>query len=353
MTRVRRFRGRRRNLSIRFFEAEGGSVAVHTGGGRSLKSSLALPLRITASAAMLAVLLPRVNFSSVLPDWSMRAGLWLTGALVVTLLGIVLSALRWRQVLHALGQPARVSTLVSHYLAGQFVGNFLPSTIGGDVLRVTRLSATNGDRPDSFASVVLERLTGWLVLPVICLTGLMINPNLMNLGAASAVAVILSVGTLVLLVVLIAAGASPRLGRRLAGREGWRRFVEAVHLGIDRFRRRPGAALAVLAVGFAYQLAVVVAAYFGARALGLDVGPTAILAFMPAVAIAQVMPISVGGLGVREGAFVLFLHPLGVPTGQAVALGLLVYGLNLTVSLLGAPAFAMGSRVSAERVPAA
>ena len=72
------------------------------------------------------------------------------------------------------------------------------------------------------------------------------------------------------------------------------------------------------------------------------------LAFMPAVAIAQVLPISVGGLGVREGAFVLFLGPLGVPAGQAVALGLLVYGLNLAVSLLGAPAFAVGGGVGAD-----
>ena len=72
--------------------------------------------------------------------------------------------------------------------------------------------------------------------------------------------------------------------------------------------------------------------------------PTAILAFMPAVAIAQVLPISLGGLGVREGAFVLFLHPLGVQRGEAIALGLLFYGMNLAVSLLGAPSFAVGGR---------
>jgi uncharacterized membrane protein YbhN (UPF0104 family) len=61
---------------------------------------------------------------------------------------------------------------------------------------------------------------------------------------------------------------------------------------------------------------------------------------------AQTVPISLGGLGIREGALVLFLHPLGVPTGRAVALGLLVYALNLTVSLLGAPSFALGGRRS-------
>ncbi len=55
--------------------------------------------------------------------------------------------------------------LLNYYLAGQFVSNVLPTTIGGDVLRVSRLSRENGEPPASFASVVLERLTGWLVLP--------------------------------------------------------------------------------------------------------------------------------------------------------------------------------------------
>jgi uncharacterized membrane protein YbhN (UPF0104 family) len=57
-----------------------------------------------------------------------------------------------------------------------------------------------------------------------------------------------------------------------------------------------------------------------------------------------VLPLTIGGLGVREGAFVLFLQPLGVHTSQAIALGLLVYLLHLVASLLGAPAFATGGR---------
>jgi hypothetical protein len=100
-----------------------------------------------------------------------------------------------------------------------------------------------------------------------------------------------------------------------------------------------------LFVGFAYQLALVLAAVAAARSLGLQpAGITALLAFFPAVAIAQVLPLGISGLGVREGAFVLFLGPLGVDAQDAVALGLLLYLLNLWVSLLGAPAFAVGGR---------
>lgn len=309
-------------------------------------------MRAGASIVMLGLLLPRVNLRSLLPRWSTGTLEWLAAAMAVTFVGIVLSAVRWQRVLAALDLRARITALTSYQLAGVFVGNFLPSTIGGDVLRVSRLSAASGRGPDSFASVVLERLTGWLVLPVITLTALALNPGLLQLGLASQVAVGISVATLVLLAVVLVLAASPRLGRRLEGHVGVRGFLRAVHLGIHRFRDNPGLAFEVLVAGFVYQLAVVLAAYMASEALGLDVGWTAIMAFMPAVAILQVLPITIGGLGVREGAFVLFLSRsgLGVTTQQAITLGLLIYAVNLVVSLAGAPAFAVGGRPA--RVPA-
>ena len=296
---------------------------------------------------MLAVLVPRAA-RLVAPLWHPSTFLWLAAAIAVTLIGVVLATLRWQRVLAALELPVRVSTLLSNYLAGLFVSNFLPTTIGGDVLRVTRLSALNGERPRSFASVVLERLTGWVVLPVISLLTLLINPGLLRppVDHASRVAIAISLTTLTLLGLILFGASSDAVGRRVAAKEGWLRFLGAVHLGLARFRRTPGAALEVLVVGFAYQLAVVLSAFLAAKALGLGVSWTAILAFMPAVAIVQVLPFpTIGGLGVREGAFVLFLHPLGVTTDQAITLGLIVYGINLLASLLGAPAFAVGARV--------
>lgn len=303
-------------------------------------------VRIAASIAMLAVLISRLHLSGLLPARHHSAVAFLLVALMVTLTGIILSALRWQRVLVALELPTRVRTAINLYLAGLFVGNFLPSTVGGDVVRISRLARLNGERTGPFASVVLERLTGWLVLPVITLAALLANPGLLHLGPATRLAVAVSLVTLFLLVVMTALAGHPRLGGRLARRKDWVRFVGAVHLGLDRFRRRPAAAIEVLAVAFAYQLAVALAAFLAAAALNLDVGWTAILAFMPVVAIVQVLPVTIGGLGLREGAFILFLGPLGVSTSQAIALGLLVYFLNLAVSLLGAPAFAAGVRAN-------
>ena len=315
------------------------------------RRSLGLWFRTIASLLMLGLLLPRIEFSEVLPRWDRTTVLWLAGALLMTAAGIVVSALRWEAVLLGLGIHARARRLLHHYLAGLFVGNFLPSTIGGDVLRARRLSVDQGEGAgaDIFASVVLERLTGMLVLPVITLTALAVNPGLRELGSASLVATLVSVATLVLLSTLLYLASHENVGGRFTGSSRWHQFAGAVHLGTARFRRHPGAIAEVLGAAFGYQLVVVLAAFLAARALDLDhVGLTAILAFVPAVAIVQVLPLSLGGLGLREGAYVLFLRPLDVPPGRAVALGLLLYGLNLTVSLIGAPSFAVGGKQKRE-----
>lgn len=309
-----------------------------------------LAIRGAVTIGLLALLVPRIRLGSI--DWGAGSAAWLAAGLVATLGGIVLSALRWQRVLDALGRSARLRRLLDHYLAGQFVANFLPSTVGGDVLRATRLSADTGDGHTAFASVVLERLTGWLVLPLIALSGFAINRGLLDVAAGAArLAITLAVGTLTLLVGVLFLAAHPRLGGRLAGHhQAWLRWLGAVHLGLDRFRRNRPAVVTVLAVGVAYQLTVVVSAFLAGKALGVHVTFTVFLAFFPVVAIAQVLPVSIGGIGLREGALVIFLDYWSTHT-QAVTLGLALYAMNLIVSLLGAPSFALGHR-SRERVVA-
>jgi glycosyltransferase 2 family protein len=306
-------------------------------------------IRLVASVAILAVIVVKVpdfNWSGLVPAWALSNTLWLLAAAGLTLVGFVLSTVRWQAVLQAMGAPhQRLRRLFAHYLAGQFVSNVLPTTIGGDVVRVSRLSHDTGDTADPFASVVIERLTGWLVLPIITIIGFTVNPGLRDLGAATTIALAISAATLVGLVAILVAADHPRLLGRYAQRDGWQRFVGAVHEGVHRIRQRPLSALYVVGVGLAYQAVLVLAATCAAMALGMtDVSVTVLAAFLPAVLITQVLPIGISGLGVREGAFVLFLTPLGVPTEQAIALGLLLYALNLGVSLIGAPSFALGSR---------
>ncbi|MFA5565370.1 MAG: lysylphosphatidylglycerol synthase transmembrane domain-containing protein [Acidimicrobiia bacterium] len=321
------------------------------------RNALVLATRSVVSLGLLGILffkVASVDLSQAIPPWRPSNGLWLGGAAVLTFVAIGISAVRWYQVLNALGVHSRWQHLFSHCLAGQFISNVLPTTIGGDVIRVSRLSRETGRDSTTFASVVLERLSGWIVLPLTTFLGLALNPGLRHLGRATWLALGVAIATLIGLVLITVVVADPRVLGRFTDSAGWQRFLGAIHLGIDELRRKPAAALSVLAAGLGYQLVLISAALMAASALHIkEVGPTALLTFMPAVLIIQVLPIGISGLGIREAAFVLFLGPLGVPAEQAIALGLLLYLLNLVTSLPGAGSFAFGNRKTASTVSGA
>jgi uncharacterized membrane protein YbhN (UPF0104 family) len=147
----------------------------------------------------------------------------------------------------------------------------------------------------------------------------------------------------VLTLVLVLAG-HPRLAGRFAGNESWTRFIGAVHSGVDRMRTHPRYALAAIGTALVYQVSVVCSVLLVFATLDLSVPVAGAFAFVPAVMMLQVLPISFNGLGVREGLLVLFLRSFGVSSAQAIAAGLLWFTATLVVSMLGAPAFAVGHR---------
>jgi uncharacterized protein (TIRG00374 family) len=324
-------------------------MAEESAPGRS-KRWWMLTLRIGVSLALLAVLVSKMNFDTMLPrQRHLSTVAWLAVAIGTALVGIALSAWRWQRVLAVFDIPVRLRILLSHYLAGQFVGNVLPSTIGGDVLRVTRGAKSTGSSSTAFASVALERLTGFVALPLICVIGFALEPSLIEEDHAW-IALAISAATLVALAAILVLAASPRLAGRFKDHDNWMRFIGAVHIGVIRLRHRPRLVGAVLGTALLYQASTVLTVWFATRALGVTVPTAAVIAFIPAVAMAQVIPVSVGGFGVREGMLTLFLTPLGVSTGKAVGIGLLWYFIMLVVSLAGAPAFAVGNRRDADAV---
>ncbi len=305
-------------------------------------------LRLLVSAVLLAFLVTKIPAGSLEPKDTHAGTLaFFFAALAITFGGFVLSAWRWQRVLAVFDANVPMRTLLSHSLAGQFVGNVLPSTIGGDVLRVSRSSKTVGSSDVAFASVAIERLTGFVALPLLTLVGILIKPSLLDVPHAWISIVIAGVTVLALCVILFVAG-HPHLAGRFEKHDNWMRFVGAVHIGVARLHREPKRAAGVLLAAVAYQASVVAAVWCAVHALGVSVPDAAVLAFIPAVAMAQVLPLSLGGIGIREGLLVLLLHPLGVPTGKAIGVGLLWYGITLLVSLLGAPAFAVGNHSAAD-----
>ena len=313
------------------------------------KKLLGLVLRVGVSIALLVFLFartPSISLSALLPDWNRWTLFWVVGGIALTFGAFLISVFRWHLAVHTLGLTETTQRLFSHFMAGQFVSNFVPTTIGGDVLRIHRLTRDTGNGPASLASVFFERLSGWLVLPLVSLTGFALNSGLRDLGAPTQIAITLDIIALGGLGLLILAAANSHTGRWLAGHDNWLRYFNAVHLGFDAYRRDRRGGVKLILVSFAYQGVLVLAAGCAVEAIGIDeVGLTALMAFLPAVLIFQMMPLGIGGLGVREGAFVLFLSEIGVSSEEAIALGLLLYVNTLVASLVGLPALTFGGRI--------
>lgn len=303
-------------------------------------------MRLAFSLGFLALLiwrLPDVSLSELIPEPSAAAFAWASAAIAVHVAAYVLQTLRWAEVSDTLGIHLPLRRLLSHLLSGEFVSNALPTSFGGDIVRVIRQGNDVGDYADSFAATSLERLTGWLVLPLLSFGGLALSSEYRGLGTKTAVALTVGMATLAALSVIIGAAGHQRGAGRLIGGTGWRRYLAAVHLGIVAFRSRPDQVTKVLVAGIGFQLMQVVTVWMCARALGIEeIGFIAVLAFFPPTAIVQNLPLALGGLGVREAAFVYFFSGIGVSNADAIALGLLVYVVFIVSSLAGAPSFLRG-----------
>ena len=313
-----------------------------------LPRTASLGLRLIASSVMLVLLLTRFPAGALQQRWPecpRTSWLWLLAALIATFAAFGLAALRWFEVCRTLGHDLKYSAVFSYFLAGQFVGNFLPTTVGGDILRVSRMGTQIRDHSSAFASVVIERLTGWLVLPVITLLALALQPGLVT-SRAGAVALLGALGTLGLLLVLILMAQHQQLGGRIRGNNRISTSLSAVHDGLNSYRKVPASMLRLLFVAVAFQACLIAAVICIASSIGIETGFVNWIAFIPMVFIAQVLPVAIGGIGIREAALVLFLGGSNISSGQSVVLGLAIYAVTLVASLAGAVPFVIGGRRS-------
>lgn len=297
-------------------------------------------LRLLVSGILLGVLLTRLNLDEVFPPHSARHTItYFIFGVVVTFFGFVLSAWRWQRVLEVFDEFVSLYRLSKIYFASIFVGNILPSTIGGDVLRISRMRKILNNGSVAAASVVLDRLTGFLALPLLCLAGFAMRPSLADIPRAW-IALALAFGSLSSLVVVSIIAGSPRLAGRIKRHTSWRRVIGSIHDGLYALTRHRKRIAGVVLAAIVYQSSVVLAVWFAELALDISIPVAATLVVVPAVSMAQVLPISINGLGIREALLVIFLEPLGVSAARAVGLGLMWYAIVLVVSIAGAPSFA-------------
>jgi uncharacterized protein (TIRG00374 family) len=247
------------------------------------------------------------------------------------------AAFRWRLVLADSDVALSCWRAYTGYLVGAFYNVVLPGVTGGDTIRIGRCARqTKCALGTATASVLVERISGLFALWSIAFSVYLFFPettsSLLATGEISLVKVVAAVG----IVLMVAMVLARRLWLRWLPNEnagGVWRFVRSVieALGILRGRTLG----ATFALSTLFQAADILVTFLLSRAIGLTVPLTAFFATVPLVYLAVVLPISLGGLGIREGVLTFLLTRFDVAPSDAVALSFLVYLNHVVIGSLG------------------
>jgi uncharacterized membrane protein YbhN (UPF0104 family) len=250
-----------------------------------------------------------IGYARALPAASLLLGL----GLVAT--GQLCNVARWLALLRGQGIPMGYPEAARLAFAGLFASNFLPSTIGGDVVRMVGAGRAAREKLSGAATVVMDRMISVFGMLFLLPFSALIFPDLLRgpglFGGVSAAS----------------SGASA----------GWvRRIALRLRETLAPWARRPGSLALALLASWAGVLCYLVAVWAVARGLSIEVGLAQVAGVTGITYLLTIIPISINGYGVREAGMLALYAQLGASPEQASALALITRGLMMLVSLPGA-----------------
>lgn len=289
-----------------------------------------LLLKATVTAVLLAVLLLRVDISTVFATFArFRLETWLSN-FALFLAATVIAALRWKTLIphHSFPKLLRLNFIAQYY------STLLPGQVAGEVVKAFRLGRGKPDAGQIAASVVLDRITGLIGLIAVGIGGAIFTSSAIDDRLVAVLAAVMVVIFAALYCLKLPGWL--RLVRRMAGRLG--RF-EARTLGlIDEWKvylDAPGVLLLSTAVGAAFQLIAVWINLRFARELGIGIAFADWCLIFGVISVVTALPFTVAGVGLREGSFVGALALFGVAAEPALALSFAVFILLIAGAAIG------------------
>jgi uncharacterized membrane protein YbhN (UPF0104 family) len=312
-----------------------------------MRRFLILSTRILVSLALLYFALRGINFSAVQSRLSQINIGWIGLAVLVTLLQIFIGALRWREISALCQAPLTDLVAFRYNMIGAFFNQTLPSSIGGDAVRLWLVNRTGAGWRAATYSILTDRAIGLIALALIIVASL---PWSYDLIADSR-------GRLALVFVDFAALAGG-LGFLLLGHLPWTwlktwwptKHVHACSVIANRviFNRRSGPKIAALSLSV-HVLAVVIA-WCAVRSIAAPANFEQVFMLIPPIMLITMMPISIAGWGVREATMMVAFGYAGLAQTDGTVVSILFGAVSFTVGCVGGLVWILSSE-KAEKIP--
>lgn len=311
-------------------------------------------LQVVVSVGLLVILVRWIDVGSFSRAVGSANFALLGAAFVLGVADRVMMALKWNVLLAAKDIRVRWPEVVRLYWKSTFLGLFLPSTVGADVVRAVVLSRSESRRADVVSSILVERFLGLVSLAIFGFIGAALAPAVLGGG-------VIEQGRLLALVGGAAAAVTVALAfsftstcerlvdamtARLSHRRGLARAVEVlgkVYRSFRGYREHRGALALFLGLSLAENLLPIGRALLVARAMHVDVPVLFFTAIVPIESLLIRLPITVDGFGLREGVFTFFLAKMGVPESLGFAVGFVNHVLFLLAVMPGGVIHFLGS----------
>jgi hypothetical protein len=306
----------------------------------------ALLARVAVSAAILAWLGTHVDWSHVARSFrGVRWGFWAAGVGLYIVCQL-LCCVRWLWLSRPMGFHQSLARFTGIYFVGMFFNLFLPTSVGGDAVRAVYLANGSGRRVAAVLSVLLDRASGLFVLIGLACAAAAVSPvplpprlRLMVWGIGAGAAVALAALPL----------TANALGRVTGGRP--RQVAGAALEALALFRRRPALLVGTTLLSVAVQVFNAAVLALIGLGLRLDVPLVYYGLAAPLVTLFTLVPVSLNGMGLREGGMVLVLGPAGATPADAVGLAFLWFLAQTSASVLGAGVYLFGRLTPPEGLP--
>ena len=299
-------------------------------------------VKAVVSIGLLWILLSRVDASRLWSVARQASPLWLGAALLLYLAMVLASVVRWDVLLRAQHVRLPFGFLTQSFLVATFFNNFLPSNIGGDVVRITDTAKPAGSKTLATTVILIDRGIGLLGLALMAATGATVmqrmavgpvGPRVLwagfGLGAIIATPALLMPETVAKLLQPLKVFHAQWVDER----------INRLTYALTRFKETP-AAIGICFVGAVAVQAILVLFYVAiARSMQIPIGFAELAVIVPVSFIVQMVPLSVNGFGVREATFGFYFTRLGLPLESALLVSFVGAAMILLFSLSGGVAY--------------
>jgi uncharacterized protein (TIRG00374 family) len=258
--------------------------------------------------------------------------------------GIWITAFRWQTLLKTQGVRLSILSLSSSTLVGQFFNNFLPTSIGGDVYRAYDVTKKSDFPMSSSISVlVVERLSGIIASAVFAAAALFLGFTAIG-GISIVIPILIFLAISILIFFLI-------LNPNILGLHKLAKKIRLLQKILDKlnnvyntflsFKNYKWTLVRVIFYSLTLQFAVIINYWLASRSLGIPLNLSVFIFIVPVVSIISMLPISLGGIGVREGSLVFLMVSLGAQNAKAAMCSLLLFAMLLVMGIIGGLIYAI------------